>query len=291
MRILYPFDKSIEEIAAKIEFTEPSKQGNIVSWDINYPDFPLYTSFGSYNSRYNASFVDTSPGNISYGFEYDIKSTEADLSLTTGLPKITNTTLYDAVQGYSLAMPHYTYFVSSAEIEKDQDLIITVPNNIFKFLANDNEIARISMADPNKTVYTLFDFPTVGEQSEFDSIGSTVSNMVVNSFETDPLAHKQLFTDVVFSLDSYVLKDPDFNASDSLFSIETQNFPVWSGEKLVHDPVFTAYYEEGPSLLDIEGGEQAIGAFPMGILAGVAGTMIGIVAITVRIRTLRKKHK
>ena len=64
-------------------------------------------------------------------------------------------------------MPHYTYFVSSTDIEKDQDLIITVPNNRFKFLANSNEIAQISMSDPNKTAYTLFDYPTIGEQFTF----------------------------------------------------------------------------------------------------------------------------
>ncbi|GAI82094.1 unnamed protein product, partial [marine sediment metagenome] len=141
IRVLYPFDKNIEEIAENIEFTSPSLQDNVVSWDIHYPDIPLYTSFGSWESRANATFADTSPGNYSYGFEYDIKSTEADLSLTTELPKITNSTLYNAVQGYGLAMPHYTYFVSSADIEKAQDLIITVPNNRFSFLANGDEIA------------------------------------------------------------------------------------------------------------------------------------------------------
>ena len=285
--ILYPVDKSIEEFADNIEFTSPSKQGNIVSWDIKYPDFPIYPSFGSVSSLTNATYADTSPGNFSYGFEYDIKSTEADLSLTIALPKITNSTLYNAVQGYGLAMPHYTYFVSSTDIEKDQDLIITVPNNRFKFLANGSEIARISMSDPNKTAYTLFDYPTVGEQSEYDAIGSTVSNMIINSFENDPLAYKQLFADVVFSLDSYVLRDPEFNVSDSLFSIETQNYPVWSGEKLVHDPVFTAYYEEGPSLID-DDGVQAVGGFPMGILVGIGGTMIGIVGVRL---VFKKKHK
>ena len=125
-----------------------------------------------------------------------------------------------------------------------------------------------------------------GEQSEYDSIGSSVSNMIVNSFENDPLVRKQLFADVVFSLDSYVLSDPEFNVSDSLFSIETQNYPVWSGEKLVHDPVFTAYYGEGPSLIE-DSGVQAVGGFPMGLLVGVAGTMIGIVGIRL---IFKKKH-
>ncbi len=290
IRVLYPFDKSVEEIADTIEFTAPTKQGNIVSWDIQYPNYPIYTSFGSFESRANATYADTSPGNYSYGFEYDIKSTEADLSLTTGLPKITNFTLYNAVQGYGLAMPHYTYFVSSTDIEKDQDLIITVPNNRFKFLANNSEIAQISMSDPNKTAYTLFDYPTVGEQSEYDAIGSSVSNMVVNTFQNDPLAHKQLFADVVFSLDSYVLNDPAFIVRDSLFSIETQNYPVWSGEKLIHDPVFTAYYKEGPSILEPDGVE-VIGGYPMGILIGVAGTIIGIVSITVGVYNTKKKRK
>ena len=59
---------------------------------------PIYTSFGSFENRANATYADTSPGNYSYRFEYDIKSTKADLSLTTGLPKITNSTLYNAVQ-------------------------------------------------------------------------------------------------------------------------------------------------------------------------------------------------
>ncbi len=293
IRVLYPFDKTIDEIADTIEFTSPSKQGNVVSWDINYPNFPIYTSFGSWESRANATYANTSPGNYSYGFGYDIKSTEADLSLTTRLPKITNSTLYDAVQGYGLAMPHYTYFVSSADIEKDQDLIITVPNNRFRFLVDNDEIAQISMSDPNKTMYTLFDYPTVGEQSEYDAIGSSVSIMVVDTFKNDPLADKQLFTDVVFSLDSYVLNDPNFTVSDSLFSIETQNYPAWSGEKLIHDPVFTAYYKEGPSLIDVEDvvGGQEIDGFPMGILVGVAGTMIGIISITVRVRGIKKKNK
>ena len=34
------------------------------------------------------------------------------------------------------------------------------------------------MSDPDKIIYTLFDYPIVGEQSEYDSISSTVSNML-----------------------------------------------------------------------------------------------------------------
>ena len=288
-RVSYPVDKSIEEISDAIEFTEPTKQGNIVSWDIHYPDFPLIVALDTFNSIVNSTYANTSPGNYSYGFEYDIKATEADLSLTTELPKISNSTLYDAVQGYGLAMPHYSYFVSSTEIEKAQDLVITVPNNRFKFLANNNEVAQISMSNPNKTAYTLFDYPELGNQSVYDAIGSTVSNMIVYSIENVPSTRTQVYTDVIFSLDSYVQNDPDFVVNSSLFSIETQNYPVWSGEKLVHDPVFTAYYGETPDIPDPEGGGQP--GFPMGILIGIAGTIIGVTSVTVIVLFVLKKRK
>jgi hypothetical protein len=36
--------------------------------------------------------------------------------------------------------------------------------------------------------------------------------------------------------------DPYFDTYQGVLSMATQNYPVWSGEKLVHDPTFSVFY-------------------------------------------------
>ena len=83
--------------------------------------------------------------------------------------------------------------------------------------------------------------------------------------------------------------DPTFTIVDDLYQIETQNYPLWNGEKLIHDPTLTIYYkpqvsEEDPSELP---GPAVIPGFNLYAIFAVASVVVSILIIK---RRKEKKH-
>ena len=244
----FPLDKVSQDFHPQIEFNSPTVGSNgKVSWNILYPEYPIFSFVDSYNNI-DEPYEYLSPGNFSYGFDFSMNEGEANLDHTIELPRITNTSLYNAVQGYGLSIPHYTYFLSSSEINKKTDDSVSRPAGLFDFDIAGISVAKIDMLNPKKKNYTLYDYPIKGTDSSFESKGATVMSLIasINEINFNPqFGGAQPFTSVVFSLSEIdvVKNDPSFNNASHLYCIETQNYPTWSGEKLIHDPTITAYYK------------------------------------------------
>ena len=236
-------------------------------------------------SAYNASYQQSSPGNYSFGFNYKIGKEEANLDYTINLPKLTNDTIYNAVQDMGLTMPHYTYFMSSYEVEKMTNNDLSLPTDLFNFNMGATPIAEIDMMNPAKKNYTLHDFPSVGANSEFESKGATVSEFVIQSSQS--IGTSILFSpflSTIFTLEDHIDDNPAFQNFNKLFSIETVNYPTWSGEKLTHDPTFTVFFITN------------LGGFPYLYLLIIIGILLGIaisvaVPITYRIYSVQNQEK
>ena len=110
---VFPHDKTVSEIASTIEFSPPVlTDTNTVSWDINYPQFPVYGSINdkdkapseSYSPGVNATYDLMSPGDFSYQFDYNLNDTQADLDFTLNMSKIISQIEKSARQGNNILL-------------------------------------------------------------------------------------------------------------------------------------------------------------------------------------------
>ncbi|TFF90675.1 MAG: hypothetical protein EU548_01820 [Promethearchaeota archaeon] len=282
-----PQDVTPNELTENITFNPPQETANGLSWDINYEELPLqggiYDSSDSFyldNSKYDWA----SPTNFSFGFNYDIGENRSDLFQTFGISKITNSTFYDELQGLSLSIPHYNYFISSEEITQETENAATVPTDIINFTLSGIPAAQIDMglSFPEKKNYTLYNYPSEGNITEIGALGSTVSQIIVSSEEQTNQQYS-----IVDMLKAFILpaieNDPAFNSYSGVLAMATQNYPVWSGEHLVHDPTFSVFYssDTGASI----GGGEISGFLYLPLFATV---VITLVIITKRVNRKRK---
>lgn len=307
----FPGDYGTNEIASWIEFTPPELSGTEVNWDINYQDYPIWANIQPYDENgllkytyycgWDAPYSTTSSGNFSYGFNFGVDNNRADLDLTTSLPRLSNTSFYydlslgrnisfyEAVQGLSLAIPHYSFFLSSADLKEKGKKIITIPSNLFQYDINDTQIAEINMGNEDKKYYTLYDYPDNGETRQFQSIGSTVSKLISSSFEFNPTTPRNYFLDMIFTIKdlSLVKNDPDLVSPYTLYNIQIQNYPEWSGEKLVHDPTFSAYFKSGEDVPE-QPDQPFIPGFHPAIIIGTTVSITTIVLLKSKKRREKK---
>ena len=267
---VYPKDKSVNEMASSIVFTPPytDSDGN-VAWNIQYPNYPIMPLVYNYYWNANASYVNTSPGDFSYGFNYNISETQADLDFTVDMSKISNDSLYNAVQGLGFAIPHYTYFLSSVDMNEAITNVLTVPSDVFEFEMEGAQVAEINMAKTRKKNYKLDNYRKEGMQTEHASKGASVNKILSSANENlnDPasiLNDINPFRILIFTLEDLVKDRQGFQNPSRLYSIEIQNYPIWSGEKFSHDPTLTAFFEtssqpSGPDMGIIIGMIAAIG--------------------------------
>ncbi len=245
---LYPIDKSVSEIASTIQFTSPTDTTDAnVTWGITYPGYPtdvgLMYSLGLFRTEWNSSYIHSCPFDYSFEYDYKVGENQTDLDITWELGKITNASLYNASQGYGLVMPQYNYFLSTFDIDEIDTKALSLPCSSFDFESNDTLVATINMGGPDKKNYTLYDFPISDKNTVLESEGGSIHPMVMWYSELSSY-YEEPFINSIFTLVDIVKQDPSFNIVDNLFRIETQNYPVWSGEKLRHDPTLTVYFEE-----------------------------------------------
>jgi hypothetical protein len=226
-----------------------------------------------------------SPGDFNYQFDYNLSESQADLDFTLSLSKISNESFYNAVQGLGLCLPHHNFFVASFDINEVDPVELTVPSDLFTFESNGSTVAEINMINPAKKNYTLYDFPELGTNTEMESAGGSLHKLLVaDSEQTGNVGDP--FTNLIYTIKEIAEADPTFTIADDLYKIETQNYPLWNGEKLVHDPTLTIYYdpqdfgEEPPDLP-----EPAIPGFDLCAIFAVASTVISMQIIK------RKKEK
>ncbi|MFX1504662.1 MAG: hypothetical protein ACFFDC_00985 [Promethearchaeota archaeon] len=286
-----PSDRSIDDVTSSIMFTPPSEVSETeISWDVEYPQFPLDIQFHDldiptnewYATPQNATYTMMSPTNLSYGFDFILNETQAEFDITWGIGKISNDTAYNAVQGYGLLIPQYNFFLSSFDIDEKDQAFLSVPRDKFTFESNDTIVAEINMGKPEKRNYTLYDFPSQDVTTQIPSIGGSIHRNAIgfasrNSFYDNP------YVTTLFALDDFVAQDVSFAVQDSLFSMETQNYPTWSGEKLVHDPSLAIYFKSS------EGGvfSQIIPSYNLPILIGVIGVLTSYMIVRNKIKHRR----
>ena len=282
-RFSSPNDKTISEIVSTIDFSPPVEVSETeVSWDIQYPDFPLNIQFSDndiphedwYFTPRDATYAQTSPTNLTYGFDFILNNSQADFDVTWGIGKLTNDNAYNAVQGYGLVLPQYNFFLSSFDIDEVAQSYLSAPRDKFTFQSNNTVVAEINMGKPGKENYTLYDFPTPGMDSELLSIGGSIHKNAIG-FASQSSYYDNPLVSALFSLDDFVAQDPSFIVADELFSMETQNYPQWNGEKLVHDPTLSIYFSEAPNVDDSPVGD--IPSYNLPILIGVVSVLIVIV--------------
>ena len=246
----FPEDREVNHFSDSIQFTPPQLVDNEIEWDILYPDFPIFgfvqTEETSFTSGPN--YADSCPGNYSFGYNYELTNETADLDLTARLPRLSDVDFFNAVENLSLAFPHYTYFLSSADIEESGASIVTIPSDVFQFDVNGSLVAEMTMEE-DKKYYSLMDYPNLGNNRTFEAIGSTVSTLVANELENNPTTPRNWFVDTIFTLEDIdlVKLDPQFSSAISLYNVEIQNYPTWSGYELVHDPTLTIYHGQQES--------------------------------------------
>ena len=287
----YPFDKTVDEVASTIQFTPPTTTTGLdVSWGIQYPNFPIDTAIMDKDipakDRFyippNATYDGTSPGTFSYGFDYEVAAEQASLDFTLGIPRLTNQSFYDAVQGYGLALPHYNYFLASFDIKEKNQRELTVPADIFTFESNDTIVAEINMNNPEKRNYTLHDYPTASEDSIIPAEGGSVNTLLLSAIELGGNVINY-FTNFIYGIRDEVAKDAEFIVTDDLYMLETQNYPVWSGNEITHDPSSTVFFREQAEV-DTPS-ERIPGYHPVGLM-----TILFVSAIIIIIKN-RKKLK
>jgi hypothetical protein len=285
-----PSDKTISEIASSIIFFPPVEIGGTkISWGIQYPEFPLAISFHDldipteewYSTPGNATYDEMSPTNLSYGFDFILNDTQADFDVTWEIGKITNDTAYNAIQGYGLVIPQYNFFLSSFDIDEVNQAQLSVPRDKFSFESNNTVVAEINMGKPEKRNYTLYDFPTPSIDTEFLSIGGSIHKNAIG-FASRSSYYDNPWVSTLFSLDDFVAQDTSFVVVDDLFSMETQNYPLWNGEKLVHDPSLSIFFAETTQDEPVDETAEIIPSYNFPILIGVVSVLMTIIMVKLR---------
>ena len=245
-QINFPNDTAVSAIASTIEFTPPAlDENNVIVWDIIYPQYPVYVSIYNVAEPYTnggGSYDSLSPTDFSYEYAYNLTGNQANLDYTLGIGKIDKPEFYDAVQGFGLSIPRYNFFISSFDINEVDQIDITMPSSLFVFESNDTTIAEINMMNPIKKNYTLYDYPTNGVNTQMESMGGSLHRMVTASNEISAHSSDPILN-LIYAIEEIVEADTTFTMVDKLYHLETQNYPLWNGEKLVHDPTLSIYYE------------------------------------------------
>ena len=276
----FPEDKEVNYFGDSIQFTPPQLVDNEIEWDILYPDFPIFGFVQTEEAWFTSgpNYNDSSPGNFSFGYNYEITNETADLDLTARLPRLSDVDFFNIVDNLSLAFPHYTFFLSSADIKESGNSVVTVPSDVFQFEVGGARVAEINMEE-DKKYYSLMDYPDPGNNRTFEAIGSTVSLLVANELENNPTTPRNWFVDTIFTLGDLdlVKLDPQLSNALSLYNVEIQNYPTWSGYELIHDPTLTIYHngtsapqQETPDPPDVPG---AISGYNLYVFAGIIGVI------------------
>lgn len=274
----FPSDKSTVDIADSIVFTPPTMDNSEVSWDISYPNFPIQILTWDdedtiHSNSGNATYLQTSPGDFNYGFEYNISESMADLDFTLGLSKLNDSVLYDAVQGYGLTIPQYNFFISSFDIQETDSKELTVPSSLFSFESNGTTVAEINMLNPAKVNYTLHDYPQIGTDTNMESLGGSLNRILLDMSELEGNSGNP-HINLIYALEEVVEQDSAFDRVDDLYQVETQNYPLWNGESLTHDPTLSVYFEP-QSESTVPQDPVAIPGYGVVILLAVLGMYLG----------------
>jgi len=113
---------------------------------------------------------------------------------------------------------------------------------MFSFESNGTTVAEFNLINPQKKNYILYDFPDVGVNTEMESFGGSIHRLLMERAEANSNTGNP-FINLIYSIEDIVQADSTFTVADDLYRVETLNYPIWNGERLIHDPTLTIYYD------------------------------------------------
>ncbi|MBD3201304.1 MAG: hypothetical protein GF316_14910 [Candidatus Lokiarchaeota archaeon] len=284
----FPNDLSIEDIQSQLDFTKPTLSNGHLTWKFNYNNFPSMRLKNPANI--SAGFPDLSysqapKANFSYEFDFSMPKNQSKLEFTSGVStfKTPDNSFYQSVQDYELCIPHYTYMLSSVPLTEEFPSAITAGSDHFAFeTESQKDICQLDMRNEKKP-YILSNYSNANTEDTYTSIGAGMSQTISSTVETVsmPMSASGLtpFVNLIFSLEDMVALDPIIGSTtqrNRLFSIETKNYPVWSGNGIYHDPIFRTYFDHSLNQIGM-----------LNVFGLVGGALLGIIISTY----LYRKHK
>ncbi|MEJ2252150.1 MAG: hypothetical protein P8Y97_21120 [Candidatus Lokiarchaeota archaeon] len=252
----YPLDRKVSDFLNNIEFTPPKQKGQYgLEWNVFYKNFPLkgmvYGDSDTYagDGRY---YDETYLSDFNYTFTYTCMENQSKLDYTMDISRFTDTDipggywLQKVLDGLSLSIPQYTYFLSTANIQEADKRRDSEAKNLFNFVSNGITVAQVDMEDPSKKFYNLTytDYYGAEHRTVGESHGASVSSFLLENVQQlqDITSLGNDFADTIFSIEDIASKHSKGLNFNRLFTVETNNYPEYSGARLVHDPVLRAYH-------------------------------------------------
>jgi len=241
----FPNNSKVSDAFPLINFRKPTLDKGVLSWGIEYNSFPFIStrvleSFHLPNITYEGSLK----SDYSFEFDFVINQDRSQLDVTTGLETVesSRSQFMDDIGDFELCVPHYTYLVSSMDIHEDFSDVMTRAHDVFEFEMAEKAVCEIDMGGTKKP-YTLFNHSDGDKESTLNSVGAAITKKVTDPMENaiTPFTGGGLrpFANLVFSLDDTIKDDPILKPATNtrrIVSIETENYPVWSGNAIYHDP-------------------------------------------------------
>ena len=242
----YGFGNTTQTPNLTAYFNTPVNNSNTFefTFGVDYQNFPV--------SWVNMTSGQTiiSPMNVTYDYVFDINPYlgTATLSPTITYGAITDPTLQSAFQGLSLATMYESDFLSVATIKAtniqktDQNVTSSITTNFatLSFSGPQNNFSSIG-TNGAKAYYTLngTTYKTNTTDLNIASFaGSSISkNVTIFQSDTQNLAGSAM-------MQNTTITGVSLNYRKDLILV---SYPEWSGGKIVHDPTFSAVYQQASS--------------------------------------------
>ncbi|MEJ2280161.1 MAG: hypothetical protein P8Y70_20795 [Candidatus Lokiarchaeota archaeon] len=254
--ISFPSDRKVNDFLDNIVFNPPKRKGSYgLEWNVTYQNFPLkgivYGDSDTYKAT-SGNYEYLYLSNFAYSFTYTCMEDQSKLDYTIDLSRLTDTDipggywLQKVLDGLSLSVPQYTYFLSTANIQEADKRRDSEVKNLFNFVSDGITVAQVDMEDPSKKFYNLMYTDYYGAQhcKVRESYGASVSSFLLENVQQlqDITSLGNDLADTIFSIEDIAVKHSKGLNFNRLFTVETINYPEYSGARLVHDPVLRAFH-------------------------------------------------
>lgn len=248
----FPNDTNPSDLSPFVQFSNPSESNGIISWNIEYKNFPTAAITPTYYTPF-CSYEDSPKNNYSFYFDFSAKTAESKIDMTSKMDflETENDEFYDAVKNLELCFPHSTYIISSLPVDQEFPTVMTNGMENIIFESENGKVAEIDLANEKKP-YILYNHSNNDIPLRYDSVGASVSKLLSSAMEGAilPQSGDNWFKNIIFSLENVIKNDNLIGAGMNRYkfiSIATQNYPKWSGNAFYHDPSFKVYFEEIPT--------------------------------------------
>ncbi len=134
----------------------------------------------------------------------------------------------------------------------------------------------------NLETTVLHYYPGNGVTTAIESKGANINNLVTvySRFKGHTGAPELSF---LYTIEDFMNLIPEFTIVDNLYHVHTENYPVWAGKRLVHDPTNTIYFDNITLLFQVVA--DLISRLDIGIIFG----SLGLAVLVIKLK--RKKSK